>query len=46
MTDYLLDTTEIIDYGRGHSPTVALLNGLYEQGNSLEGDSQDSWPIY
>ena len=35
MTDYLLDTTEIIDYGRGHPPTVALLNGLYERGNSL-----------
>jgi len=35
MTDYLLDTTEIIDYGRGHPPTVALLNDLYKQGNSL-----------
>lgn len=35
MTDYLLDTTEIIDYGRGHPPTVTLLNNLYEQGNSL-----------
>jgi len=35
MTEYLLDTTEIIDYGRGHPPTVTLLNNLYEQGNSL-----------
>ena len=35
MTDYLLDTTEIIDYGRGHPPTVALLNELYEKENSL-----------
>jgi hypothetical protein len=35
MTEYLLDTTEIIDYGRGHLPTVTLLNNLYEQGNSL-----------
>jgi len=35
MTDYLLDTTEIIDYGRGHPPTVALINGLYNRGNSL-----------
>ncbi len=35
MTDYLLDTTETIDYGRGHPPTVTLLNNLYEQGNSL-----------
>lgn len=35
MTDYLLDTTEIIDYGRGHPPTITLLNNLYERGNSL-----------
>lgn len=35
MTEYLLDTTEIIDYGRGHPPTVTLLNNLYEQGSSL-----------
>ena len=35
MTSYLLDTTEIIDYGRGHPPTVALLNSLYARGNSL-----------
>ncbi len=35
MTDYLLDTTETIDYGRGHPPTVTLLNNLYEQGSSL-----------
>jgi hypothetical protein len=35
MTNYLLDTTEIIDYGRGHPPTVVLLNNLHERGNSL-----------
>ncbi len=35
MTDYLLDTTEIIDYGCGYPPTVALLNGIYERGNFL-----------
>jgi len=35
MTEYLLDTTEIIDYGRGHSPTVTLFNKLYQQENSL-----------
>lgn len=35
MTNYLLDTTEIIDYGRGHTKTVILLNSLYERGDSL-----------
>jgi len=35
VTDYLLDTTEVIDYGRGHAPTVALLTELHEQGASL-----------
>ncbi|MGH2617604.1 MAG: PIN domain-containing protein [Thermomicrobiales bacterium] len=35
MTRYLLDTDAVIDVFNGYSPTVDLVQGLYEQGDTL-----------
>jgi len=35
MPDYLLDTTEVIDYARGLNETVKLLRTLFDEGSTL-----------